>query len=401
MRIGWQTRNLGDVCNIIGGGTPSKDKPDFYYGDIPWASVRDMRQDIIRETEYKITQEAVKNSSTNIIPKGNVVIATRVGLGKVCLLGKDTAINQDLRGIVPNEIKKLNVRFLFWWLKSIAHLIEKEGTGATVKGVKLPFIKSLQIPLPPISEQQRIVGILDEAFAGIATARVNAEKNLQNARALFESHLNDVFTKKDEEWMQRRLGEVYDVRDGTHDSPKYHASGFPLITSKNLKREGLSFEDVNLISEQDYVKINQRSAVHKGDVLFAMIGTIGNPTLVTVEPSFAIKNVALFKIPPSQNGAFLKYYLASGITLSKMMQEAKGTTQKFVGLGYLRNFPINIPPLAKQLEIVESLDRLSAEAQCLESIYQRKLTALDELKKSLLHQAFTGELGNKPQHAYI
>ena len=154
----------------------------------------------------------------------------------------------------------------------------------------------------------------------------------------------------------------------------------------------MSFDDVSLINERDFTKINQRSAVHKGDVLFAMIGTIGNPTLVTVEPNFAIKNVALFKIPQGQSGAFLKHYLASGWVISKMMQEAKGSTQKFVGLGYLRDFPINVPPLAKQLEVVEALDELSAETQRLESLYQRKLAALDELKKSLLHQAFSGML---------
>lgn len=123
-----------------------------------------------------------------------------------------------------------------------------------------------------------------------------------------------------------------------------------------------------------------------------MIGTIANPTLVTVEPSFAIKNVALFKIPNRQSGAFLKHYLASGWVISKMMQDAKGTTQKFVGLGYLRDFPINVPPLAKQQEVVAALDKLEAETKRLESIYQQKLAALDELKKSLLDQAFRGEL---------
>jgi type I restriction enzyme S subunit len=90
-------------------------------------------------------------------------------------------------------------------------------------------------------------------------------------------------------------------------SPKYHITGNPLITSKNLKRGGLSFDDVKLISEQDYHKINERSVVHEGDLLFAMIGTIGNPTLVNVMPNFAIKNVALFKIPAGQSGLFLKY----------------------------------------------------------------------------------------------
>jgi type I restriction enzyme S subunit len=114
MRNAWPTRNLGDVCHVVGGGTPSKDNSAFYAGRIPWATVRDMRQEVITETECRITKQAVQSSATNIIPSGNVVIATRVGLGKVCLLGQDTAINQDLRGIIPQDTKTLSVRFLFW-----------------------------------------------------------------------------------------------------------------------------------------------------------------------------------------------------------------------------------------------------------------------------------------------
>lgn len=270
--------------------------------------------------------------------------------------------------------------------------------GAAITGAAQPQItRASLIPIPillpkSLPEQERIVGILDEAFDGIAKAKVTAEVNLQNARALFQSHLQSVFSQRGEAWVEKTLGEVYDVRDGTHDSPKYHATGFPLITSKNLKPEGLSFADVKLISEVDYNKINDRSAVHRGDVLFAMIGTIGNPTLVDVEPRFAIKNVALFKVPSGQSSRFLKHYLDSEQVKSKMAKEAKGTTQKFVGLGYLRSFPISLPSLEKQSQIALQLDCFATETQRLESFYQNKLNALDELKKSLLHQAFTGNL---------
>ena len=129
------------------------------------------------------------------------------------------------------------------------------------------------------------------------------------------------------------------------------------------------------------------------------IGTIGNPTLVTVEPNFAIKNVALFKISRGQSGAFLKHYLDSGWVISKMVNEAKGTTQKFVGLGYLRDFPINVPPLATQIEVVEQLDQLAAETVRLEAIYQQKLGNLAELKQAILQKAFAGELTAQPEKA--
>ena len=194
MKKGWQTKNLGDLCDVVGGGTPPKDKPAFYSGDIPWATVRDMRQDVITETEFRITKDAVKSSATNIIPSGNVVIATRVGLGKVCLIAQDTAINQDLRGIIPHGDKTLVVRYLYWWLKSIPDVIVAEGTGATVQGVKLPFVKSLQIPVPPLAEQQRIVGLLDSLQEETQRLARLYERKHAALEALKKSLLHQAFT---------------------------------------------------------------------------------------------------------------------------------------------------------------------------------------------------------------
>jgi type I restriction enzyme S subunit len=189
----WEVKSLGKVCDIIGGGTPSKANSKFYNGEIPWATVRDMKYDLIEETEHKITTEAVKKSSTNIIPKGNVIIATRVGLGKVCLLKEDTAINQDLRGIVPKNSTELSVDYLFRWLKSIAHIIEKEGTGATVQGVKLPFVKSLPIPIPLISEQRSIVAKLDALSAETKRLEAIYQQKLAALDELKKSVLQKAF----------------------------------------------------------------------------------------------------------------------------------------------------------------------------------------------------------------
>ena len=154
----------------------------------------------------------------------------------------------------------------------------------------------------------------------------------------------------------------------------------------------MNYDNVNYISEQDYININKRSKVNKGDILFAMIGTIGNPVVIQDEPDFAIKNVALFKVPKEQNSYFLKYFLDAKSTIDKMMGDAKGTTQKFVGLGYLRGFKILMPPIKEQQNIVQKLDALSTETKKLEAIYQQKIYDLEELKKSVLQKAFSGEL---------
>ncbi|MFN6463724.1 MAG: restriction endonuclease subunit S [Nostoc sp. DedVER02] len=190
-------------------------------------------------------------------------------------------------------------------------------------------------------------------------------------------------------WETKNLGDVYDVRDGTHDSPKYCENGYPLITSKNLKSNGLIFDNVKYISESDYKKINERSAVHKGDVLFAMIGTIGNPIVVEVEPDFAIKNVALFKVSQNQDSYFLKYYLQTDYVQSKMQKEAKGSTQKFVGLGYLRNFPIAIPPLSEQKRIVAILDEAFEGIDRAIANIEKNLANSRELFESYLNAIFT------------
>jgi type I restriction enzyme S subunit len=195
--------------------------------------------------------------------------------------------------------------------------------------------------------------------------------------------------RNDMNWENKKLGEVYDVRDGTHDSPKYIEVGYPLVTSKNLKNGEVNFEKVKFISDTDFININKRSKVDKGDVLFAMIGTIGNPTLITEEPNYAIKNVALFKVGKEQNGQYLKYYLESDSVVSKMLEDAKGTTQKFVGLGYLRSFEIPIPTLEEQKAIVAKLDQAFAAIDQAKANIEKNIANAKELFQSKLNQIFS------------
>lgn len=191
---GWEEKKLGEITNIIGGGTPSKRNSDYYVGDILWASVRDLKQDLLKDTEFKITEDAVKNSSTNIIPKGNVVIATRVGLGKVCILENDTAINQDLRGIIPKNTRRINSEFLFYWFKSISKLIIQAGTGATVQGVKLPFVKGLLMPFPNIDKQRQIVKRIDIIKSKVQSLEAIYQQKLDDLEELKKSILEKAFS---------------------------------------------------------------------------------------------------------------------------------------------------------------------------------------------------------------
>ncbi len=399
MKVGWETKPLSEVCTF----KPPKSEARAKLTSVDEVSFVPMEHLGIGNKELKISGTRLLSEvagSYTYFAEGDVLLAKitpcfengKLGIARNLVNGVGFGSSEY---IVIRPSPEVDADFLYHFLDRATFREEgaKQMTGAVGhKRVPKEYVEGALIPVPTMEEQRRIVTLLDEAFADIATAKAKAEKNLQNARDFFYGQLQAIFQSGSNSWSSSTLGQTYDVRDGTHDSPKYQAEGYPLITSKNLKREGLSFDDVKLIAELDYAKINERSAVHQGDVLLAMIGTIGNPTVVEIEPNFAIKNVALLKVPKTQNSYFLQYYLSTPSVIAKMQSEAKGTTQKFVGLGYLRTFPVSIPTLTEQQKIVEKLDELRTESDRLESIYRQKLTALDDLKKSLLHQAFSGQL---------
>ncbi|RLA80265.1 MAG: hypothetical protein DRG78_11290 [Epsilonproteobacteria bacterium] len=184
---------LSTVIRIIGGGTPSKKEKTYCdNGTIKWATVGDMNVETIINTELSITEDGLKNSSSNIIPKEAIIIATRVGLGKVCYLNDDTAINQDLKGLLPLT-DKLNIRFLFNYFKNIKEFIISNGTGATVKGVKLDFVRELLLPFPPLNIQQKVVAHLDEISKKIEKIKSVQKEKMESLVALKASILDQAF----------------------------------------------------------------------------------------------------------------------------------------------------------------------------------------------------------------
>ena len=393
MREGWQIRPLGEVCEIYNGGTPSTNIPEYWDGGIQWITPKDMGKSkdmYVSHCERTISQEGVEHSSTKVLPERSVIVSSRAPIGYVAINEVPMATNQGCKGFVLG--KEIYPEFLYYFLLSSTDLLNKLGTGATFKEVSGKKLAGIELPFPSIPEQHRIVDILDKEFAKIDALKANAEKSLQAAKDLFQATLKKELEPK-EGWRSHKLNEIYDVRDGTHDSPKYYLSGYPLATSKNLRNGIVDLSNVKLISKQDYEKINERSKVDVGDVLFAMIGTIGNPCLVETEPNYAIKNMALFKVPKNQSGKLLKYILSTDDVLNEMRGQSKGSNQPFVSLGYLRNFIITIPnSFDEQVRLVARLDDLNEKCNALQNNYQKTLSLCDDLKQSLLRKAFNGEL---------
>lgn len=280
---------------------------------------------------------------------------------------------------------KIDSKYFYYFLQNI-------DLGSLGYARHYRLLKEINVAYPKsLPEQQRIVTILDEAFAAIAKAKANAQQNLKNAKELFESYLQGVFENGN--WETKKLNEITEVKDGTHDSPKYIKEGIPFVTQKNIKSDGLSFADTKFITDTDHEKFYKRSNVTYGDILISMIGANrGMAAIVDDKRIFSIKNVGLIKSSDNINMNYLLYFLKSSIAMKYVLYMSNGGAQEFVGLTALRSFPIPFPSLNKQNEIVRKLDALILETKKLDAIYQQKIDNLEELKKSILQKAFAGEL---------
>ncbi len=261
-------------------------------------------------------------------------------------------------------------------------------TGTTRGKLTKAGASEIPIPVPPLPEQRRIAAILDQADA----LRAKRREGLSLLDNLTQSIFLDIFGDpaiNPMGWGISQLGSLCDVRDGTHDSPKFLSDGFPLVTTKNLRNGKIDLSEAGLISEKDYIAINRRSKVDEGDILMPMIGTIGNPVLVDIKPKFAIKNMALIKFHPSSpDRNFILCFLKSDHFRKIVAMKNKGGTQKFLALGEIRALPIPVPPKTLQAKFTYYISELNNHLlKQLDS-----LAELDELFTSLQHRAFRGEL---------
>lgn len=390
----WEVKNLGEVCDIIGGGTPSKKVEKYYGGTIPWATVGDLNVEILEKTDLYITQEGLNNSSAKIIPSENVIIATRVGLGKSCILNQDTAINQDLKGLVPKHPGDVSPKFLFRWTQMKAADIIKAGTGATVQGVKMAFVTGLRLPVPPMEEQERIVEILDQAFEAIDKAKANLERNLANARELFQSRLNEIFSNPSADWEVKPLGEVCEIKSGgtpSKSKPHLWSGDIPWISSKDMKSDVLK-ETKDTVSEDAIGKGTRQ--VKSGTILVVVRSGILARTipisLTGVDATFNQDIKALIVSPPLTS-EFL-FWLLKSLETHLLSSVTRSATVHRLETTILSDINVPIPTQQEQATIVETISSINEFYKTLESKYQSQLNNLEELRQSILEQAFEGKL---------
>lgn len=410
MKKGWEIRPLASACEVFADGDwiESKDQsPD---------GIRLIQTGNIGEGEFKdrgekaryISEATFKRLRCTEIFEGDCLVSRLPDpVGRSCILpdtGERMITAVDCTIIRFNK-KQVIPTFFNYYSQSSEYVdaVDSETTGTTRKRISRSRLGNIRIPVPPIPEQQRIVRILDEAFAGIATAETNAEKNLQNARALFESYLEAVFSQRGEGWVEKCLGDVCDLLSGFafKSGDAVPDSQTQLVRMGNLYGNRLDLDRSPVFYPNKFAVEYQRYLLKEGDIIISLTGTTGKEDYgyaVSIPECDLqlLMNQRIAKFDSIQedlvNRDFLLHYLRSRTFLNVLYPTANGTRQANLSSVTIKTLPIPLCSIQEQKKIASSLEALSAETQRLESLYQRKLAALEELKKSLLHQAFNGEL---------
>lgn len=402
MKSVWVSKSLADVCQI----RPPKSEVRKLLSNEASVSFVPMEDLGIEQKTFvstKVRALGDVSGSYTYFADGDVLLAKitpcfengKVGIAANLVNGIGFGSSEF---IVFRPTEVLSNQWLYYFVSRESFREEgaKQMTGAVGhKRVSKEFIENYQIPIPPLLEQQRIVDVLERAFDGIAMAKVNAERNLKNARELFESHLQSVFTQMGQGWVDTKIGQCIRFIDYRGKTPVKTEDGIRLITAKNVKMGYVQEAPMEFIAESNYESWMTRGIPKKGDVLFTTEAPLANVAQLDTDEkvAFAQRVIIMQADRTKLDSTFLKYSLLSAPIQKLIRDKGTGATVQGIKASLLKQIMISFPDnLATQRRIVSKIDALSEETQRLESIYQQKLTALDELKKSLLHKAFSGAL---------
>ena len=259
------------------------------------------------------------------------------------------------------------------------------SSGTSMLKFNKTELKKLEIPIPDIDKQRRIIAVMDKVSNLISLRKQQLARLDELVKARFVELFGDTILNPFG-WKKDLLGTVCDVRDGTHDSPQYYESGYPLVTSKNVTGGKIDLTDCSLICEADFKKINERSKVDIGDIIMPMIGTVGKPVIVDIEPNFAIKNVSLIKFKADSRvlNTYIRALLQSDYFDDAVLSKVRGGTQKFISLGDIRKLEVLVPPMELQEQFATFIKQTDKSKLAI----QQSLDKLETLKRSLMQKYF-------------
>ena len=402
MNAGWEIKPLGELCEFQRGLTYAKsDEVAESNVVVLRANNLDLETNTLELTDLRYIANTIDVPTQKRVKKGSLLICTASGskshLGKVAFIDDDYdyAFGGFMGQITPKP--EMDGRYLFHVMTSPAYkdFIAALADGANINNLKFSDLRNFQVALPLIAEQRRIVTLLDEAFADIATAKANAEKNYQNARELLNTQLQVVFGEPSKDWIKTTIGEHVRFIDYRGKTPIKTSQGLRLITAKNVKMGFIQRNPEEFVAPDSYDSWMTRGIPNKGDVLFTTEAPLANVAQLGTDEKVVFAQRIIIMQPNRQklDPTFLKFLLLSSPIQQRIKDQGTGATVQGIKASLLKKIEISFPAAVHmQTSIVEQLESLSEEVDRLESIYRQKFTALDDLKKSLLHQAFSGLL---------
>ena len=392
MREGWENKTIVEIAKIVSGGTPKTKIKEYWEGEIAWITPADLGKLKTREvsiTRRTITREGLEKSSAKLFPKNSVILSSRAPIGHLAINKVPMATNQGCRGIVPNDY--IDVIYLFYFLKCNVKLLNDLGTGTTFKELSTRALGSVKIPIPPLTEQKQIVTLLDQAFATIDQAKANIEKNIANAKELFQSKLNEIFSQKGDGWEEKTLGEVCIISMG--QSPKgttynSEAIGTPLINGPvEFGREPFS-KTVMTKWTTEPTKLCQ-----EGDLILCVRGsTTGRINIAGFEACIG-RGVASIRY--ERNQEWMNFFIRCN--QQNIYDLGTGSTFPNVSGKILSKLKFSEPKSIEiQNDLIQTMKKIDSDINRVIFLYKKKESDLEDLKKSLLQKAFAGEL-TKPR----
>jgi type I restriction enzyme S subunit len=400
MKSNWQTKTLGEIFLIERGGSPRPIKSYLTTNKdgINWIKIGDTKNvsKYIYKTQEKIKPEGLKKS--RLVRKGDFILSNSMSFGRPYLM-KTTGAIHDGWLVLREKLPGIDKDFFYYLLSSpiVYQQFDRLAAGSTVRNLNTKLVGNVAVLFPPISEQKRIVKILDEVFEKTAKAKENTEKNLQNSSELFESSSDQVFSGK--KWSEKRLGSLCKkITKGS--SPKWQGikyvdkPGTLFITSENVGNNALILDNRKYVEERFNTK-DKKSILQHGDVLTNIVGaSIGRTAIYTLKDIANINQAVCILRCDSKvlDNTYLTHLLNSPFLRKILHDNEVNTARANLSLGFFSNLPIPLPTLSEQKTIVNKLDTLLASSKKLADIYERKLTDLVEFKKSILKMAFTNSL---------
>ncbi len=384
-------KELGELVDFKGGGTPNRNIEEYWGNLIPWATVKDLNEGItLTNTQEFITELGLKNSASNLIPKGSIIIPTRMALGKVVISEIDVAINQDLKAVLVKNNELLDTKYLLWFLASNKENIASMGKGATVKGITLDQLRAIKIPLPPLAEQRRIASILDKADELRQKRQQAIEKLDQLLQATFIDMFGDPVSNP-KGWQKDELQNIcMQVIDCPHSTPTWSDEGIICLRTSNLGKGEWIWDDTRYVSPLEYIERTKRSEIFAGDIILSREGTVGIAAIVPndLKLSLGQRLVQLTPKLDKVNSEFLLQVLLYDLDPIRISSLMVGSTSKHINVKDLRGLKLFVPPIELQNKFSSISLKISQQKKELKT----SLSNFDNLFKALQNQTFSRNL---------